>query len=436
MYKIFLPDAALYKIDAYLEHRRDIKNFSLGGRNFRQVTRPFCRPRNEREEHRQRNCAIWRTTIRDHTSCRECVLTIDEEKNEVLEDYFDLCIGLYDLGSQYSENGEMRGMRELREEYENLRTRISRLVKQDEDLLSDISTLWIHCEGGGNVLEASTSKYVTMYNPNVETIRTEMDSSTRYLNLILDEPIRNKAFSDLETVIGVCIRSPCQQIGKGAFRGCKSLLKVTFPPSLTVAEEAFKGCESLGNVNFSGTELTIGLRAFVECKTLTDVNIEVDGPLVIEESAFIDCGQLRSLNLKSKGGEIGDFAFSQNASLMEVSISGVEKIGAFAFKKLKNLRNLNLGEGIKIIGAFAFSDCTFLEALTIPSSVSKIEQSAFAGCSSLRSVELLGQNVDIEEFVFLHCNNLKVVVTKPNATITIGPFNIPFERAKDMEQRS
>ena len=63
-------------------------------------------------------------------------------------------------------------------------------------------------------------------------------------------------------------------IGEGAFLDCDSLTSVNIPDSITtIGKDAFLYCDSLTSVNIPESVTTIGDRAFYGCNSLTSVNI-------------------------------------------------------------------------------------------------------------------------------------------------------------------
>jgi BspA type Leucine rich repeat region (6 copies) len=67
-------------------------------------------------------------------------------------------------------------------------------------------------------------------------------------------------------------------IGRGAFRGCSSLVDVSIPARLAViAESTFFGCESLGRIHIPANVTAIHESAFDGCESLTDITFAPDG---------------------------------------------------------------------------------------------------------------------------------------------------------------
>lgn len=65
---------------------------------------------------------------------------------------------------------------------------------------------------------------------------------------------------------------------------------------------------------------------------------------------------------------------------------------SYAFKDVKTLKSVVLGEGIEYIPVEAFSGCSALETIEIPAAVTSIEDGAFDGCTSLKNIVIAEGN--------------------------------------------
>ncbi len=127
--------------------------------------------------------------------------------------------------------------------------------------------------------------------------------------------------------------------------------------------------------------------------------------------------------------EIGDSAFCHLPYLEEVRhmSAGVKRIGMYAFLDCPQLRAVNLPEGLEIIFIGAFRDCTSLattitdgvtdDAFYVPSSVKHIVLQAFYNCSKV-DVKLNEGLLSIGWFAFAHCKAL-TEVTIPSTVLEV-----------------
>ena len=90
------------------------------------------------------------------------------------------------------------------------------------------------------------------------------------------------------------IRKGVKVIGNWAFVECKSLININIPNSVTtIGASAFWGCDSLVNINIPNSVTTIGDSAFAFCDSLTSINIP-NSVTTIEDGAFYGCENLPS----------------------------------------------------------------------------------------------------------------------------------------------
>jgi len=90
----------------------------------------------------------------------------------------------------------------------------------------------------------------------------------------------------------------------------------------------------------------------------------------------------------------------------------------------RNIRSVDIPQGVTSIGNHAFEECFALEEVTIPQSVTSIGLIAFGGCCKLTTLSL-GENVEtIGDSAFYHCINLGkddlTSVTIPQSVTSIG----------------
>ena len=126
-------------------------------------------------------------------------------------------------------------------------------------------------------------------------------------------------------------------VGNGAFQDCRFLQSVSLPDSVT----------------------TIGVDAFRECDSLSEVTFGA-GVSSVGDMAFVGCNSLRRIQLPP----------------------GVRRVGIYAFAYCSSLEHVSVAQGTETIGYDAFAFCPCLRSVTLPPSVTAIGGNAFEGCSS------------------------------------------------------
>ena len=147
--------------------------------------------------------------------------------------------------------------------------------------------------------------------------------------------------------------------------------------------------EKLETVSLPNSIVNINTAAFVECKSLKEINFP-RSLIGIGENAFRNCG-LTEVNLSGSISIIGGNAFAYCSNLETVSIKG-EKVSIeyHAFRGCKALKEVVLGEGVESIGEGAFKGCSKLGTVTISNDVKYIFDDVFAGCIYLDRIDYLG----------------------------------------------
>ncbi len=254
--------------------------------------------------------------------------------------------------------------------------------------------------------------------------------------------ISPNAFAYETDLTHVTFANSVTRIGKGAFRGCSSLVSVVLPSKLRELEyDMFYNCTSLRSAQLPNGLKKIGSNAFYNCYSLSSITIPKTVRR-IEESAFDECTNLEKTNYT---GDIADWCSivfegidanpiyaSRNLHIkgdmvLDMVIpSTVDSISAYAFAGLETLNSVIIPNSVKRIGYYAFNDCEELSVvsyagdvaswcniefknissnpllysynfcvggdtivdLVIPSTVQKIGDYAFVGCGFMESVTI------------------------------------------------
>ena len=170
------------------------------------------------------------------------------------------------------------------------------------------------------------------------------------------------------------------RIGISAFENCTTLSDITIWADIEIfGDYCFKGCTRLKDISISSEATYIGKSAFEDCTSLEDViiwgDIEIFG-----DSAFKNCTSLKDISIPSSTITIGTSAFEGCTSLEEVTFWGVEEIGNNAFRDCTELDEVSIPSDTKSIGAYAFYGCSKLKDVTIWDDNTTIGKEAFGNC--------------------------------------------------------
>ena len=147
-----------------------------------------------------------------------------------------------------------------------------------------------------------------------------------------------------------------------------------------------RGSRGLEMVTLPSTIKKIGLNAFANCSSLTDV-VMGEGIDTIASNAFSRCTMLQGVTLPQSLKHIGSGAFSQCKAITNVVIpDNVDELGEQCFYMCTDLETLVVGNKVKVIPPMAFQECSSLKSLTLGNNVEEIGKYGFAICRQLPGI--------------------------------------------------
>lgn len=349
----------------------------------------------------------------------------------------------------------------------------------------------------------NTRKKVKIFLPNsVTTINKNcLGDCLEEVDLTIGENTESivNAFSG-SRISTVKLPNNIKLIGENAFSKCRDLKEINLPESVcSIGERAFYECYNLAEIHIGPNLKEFYYNAFqdvnVEKIYIKDLNAWLDidfkniastpasyegktklilnGEPIVEliipngierikqyafygisiesaklpntlkfigESAFRQCGNLKSITLGDDIEEIQDLSFSESG-ISEIKLPlNLTSIAYGLFSGCKNLSKVVIPQGITSIGEYAFSDCTNLTELSLPGSITNIGFKAFEYCESLNNLyfedgsEKLkleaghqGQNSDYFHWTFYRAPLCNVYVGRNisanNYNYNKGPFD-------------
>jgi len=97
----------------------------------------------------------------------------------------------------------------------------------------------------------------------------------------------------------------------------------------------------------------------------------------------------------------------------------VVKINDNAFQNCVNLKTVKLSDKMNTIGINAFINCTSLETINLPNSITNIYSGAFQNCTSLTTIILPNKLIALEDNLFKNCSNLYSIII-PDTILSLG----------------
>lgn len=205
-----------------------------------------------------------------------------------------------------------------------------------------------------------------------------------------------------------------------AFANCTGLTGVYMAGGSTIDDYAFKDCTNLANVEISSTVSKLGLRPFVGCTKLTDVDFKTstyytcDSAIIYGlengvKSSIVECLEARGLTYGSS--QVGPDELAGVTSIepeafkncdgignVDFTASSITDIPKQCFAQTGRLSSVYLPDTAKSIDAGAFWNSN-LFYIKIPTSVTYIEPQAFANVSESDGEISLDEDGDPEEIL-------------------------------------
>ena len=216
-----------------------------------------------------------------------------------------------------------------------------------------------------------------------------------------------KASSISETLVGdLSIPSEIEFSGK--------VLKVT-----EISDDFANSNSSISSLTINEGIVSIGNRAFINCANLKTIDIAQSVTLIGEE-CFYGCSVLESF--RSNGiVTMGASSFAECKNLKEVSIESLDSLQQGTFLNCSQLMDCNL-PNINSIGKEAFKNCQSLKEYNIPASVTTIGESAFENLP-ITSITIPNNVLYIDNFAFKGCTNLLQIIIPNNVRgLGVGVF--------------
>ncbi|MGN1167440.1 MAG: leucine-rich repeat protein [Lachnospiraceae bacterium] len=215
--------------------------------------------------------------------------------------------------------------------------------------------------------------------------------------------IKNHAFFGCKKIkIMEIPESVAGVIGKSAFCQCTSIEQMELSEGITELQSfAFDGCVALKKVVLPDSIEKIGYKAFIGCKSLTDINIPLswnecpswDGSTIDTDHCgliFQGCEALVEITIPEGMTAIPSFGFNGSDYLETVNLPDtLTEIKNHTFFNCKKLKNIEIPESVEgVIGKSAFCYCSSLEGIVLPSGIAELQLYAFNECTALEKVIL------------------------------------------------
>ena len=199
---------------------------------------------------------------------------------------------------------------------------------------------------------------------------------------------------------GITVPEGTQSVGNYAFMSCSYLKEVRLPERLQkLGDGAFRDCSKLERIEMPCNVPEIGKLLFENCTQLKEIRVSGNGRLMTTGRFLTDREEKRVIAycagcedevcVVPRGTEIIGTRVFMRAKMERLVLSeGVRIIENEAFDNCMNLKTVQLPESLRVIGEDAFGSCGHLTWLTIPDGVEEIGYGAFCNCQELNKLRI------------------------------------------------
>lgn len=247
-------------------------------------------------------------------------------------------------------------------------------------------------------------------------------------------------FENCEALESVSIPNGVKTLPSYCFSNCKALASLDIPESVkTIESYAFKGC-GFASIDLPDTVKAIHDRAFADCTSLSTVNLPTKGvelggsyyPSNSNSGTFAGCTALKSITLPDgiTGGMLGAPALTNVkfapgikkinglggcTALSNVIVpDSARQICEGSFSGCVSLQKIDIPEGVTSISNDAFGYCKSLQQVNLPDSLRRIGYNSFNNCASLQNLQIPTDVAEIGSSAFANCTSLESISLPTN----------------------
>lgn len=200
------------------------------------------------------------------------------------------------------------------------------------------------------------------------------------------------------------VRYTIEMVEDGAYDQVETLESIVIPDSLIlIPDDCFSDLPNLQSVYIGKNVRCLSSSEFEGCPKLQTYHID-------EDNQYIKlCNNLvLSKDGKIVYGRVGD---PQHLIVPE----GVERIDAYACRRMEKLETVSFPSTLREIGGDAFSTCPNLREVVLPEGLEQCDTWAFYGNSSLKLIDFPSTLTKNGWMMFALCPNLETIVLRmPN----------------------
>ncbi len=212
----------------------------------------------------------------------------------------------------------------------------------------------------------STDSYVVTKGPNRERVT-------------IPDAIHGKSVSEIgEEAFAGCtnlawVSNTCAKVGPRAFAGCYNLAVFENLDVEEIAPDAFEGVECVTFLQSYNETNSSAAKEFADAHGFHHVDRDAYEDFEVYKDVIYAFGDV-TYGYRNLSGKVVIFNPEETMT---------RKICHHAFRRCRQITEVDIQEQVERIEDYAFADCTSLKKITIPSSVKEISPTAFSGSPSV-----------------------------------------------------
>ena len=171
---------------------------------------------------------------------------------------------------------------------------------------------------------------------------------------------------------------------------------------VSIGNRAFINCANLKTIDIAQSVTLIGEECFYGCSVLE--SFRSNGIITMGAKSFAECGNLKVISIEGLDS-LQQGIFFNCSQLMDCNLPNIKSIGKEAFKNCLSLKEYYIPAGVSTIGESAFEGCTSLVRMIFPDNVKELGKGVFTNCTALTSISI-GAGISYLPWIFEGCTNL------------------------------
>lgn len=206
------------------------------------------------------------------------------------------------------------------------------------------------------------------------------------------------------------------KIGVSAFEGAfkNTDIKINLQNVVDIDNRAFANCTGITEITLPATLERLGSDVFDGCTNLKNIHVDSGNTIFLSDSGVLYTYTKATSETSMNPVELMLYPRGRTDSTYTI-LENTVGIYESAFDGAKTIKTMTIPENVFYIGERAFNGCTILEDLTLNDGLSRIGEFAFAGNELLREIVLPKTLQTLATGAFTNCSKLyKVTIYNDN----------------------